>query len=194
MDKQNVKKKLRWWVKDRPDKTARNYTKDIGEWAEKNFNYQDKIGIGIVEELGEFCHAELKHRQKIRGFEKKEIYTAAQKDALADTMIYCLNLAYMNDVALSFDMMDYAIEHRYPRESTPMQRLALCLLHIGLWIDKGCDASDEGKMQSIQGILNSIGILCVQLGYDPVSEIFVPVWLSVKKRNFRKYPLNGLTK
>jgi hypothetical protein len=59
------------------------------EWVGRNFGHSDGPGdsiIGVMEELGELCHAHLKAKQNIRG--TQEEHKAAGQDAVADLTIY----------------------------------------------------------------------------------------------------------
>jgi NTP pyrophosphatase (non-canonical NTP hydrolase) len=69
------------------------------EWQKRNFptNTQMEPLLGIVEEVGELCHAVLKQHQGIRINEDHE---AAIKDAIGDIMIYMLG--YCN--LLNYDL------------------------------------------------------------------------------------------
>jgi len=57
-------------------------------WSIKNFGKQDPYLplLGIVEEVGELCHAHLKMKQRIRGHKDKHEEEA--KDAIGDIVIY----------------------------------------------------------------------------------------------------------
>ena len=62
--------------------------KEIAEWGQYNFpnsEPNDKL-MGVMEELGELCHAVLKRKQKIRG--TKYEHDAAEADAIADLFIF----------------------------------------------------------------------------------------------------------
>jgi len=58
------------------------------EWTEKNFENQPAYHpvYGVVEEVGELCHALLKGEQGIRG--NAELHIEEAKDAVGDIMIY----------------------------------------------------------------------------------------------------------
>lgn len=63
--------------------------KERDEWVGRNFGHSDGPGdsiIGVMEELGELCHAHLKAKQNIRGTQAE--HEAAGKDAVADLTIY----------------------------------------------------------------------------------------------------------
>lgn len=72
----------------------------IKRWNEKNFPLgtpQDCL-IGVMEELGELAHADLKGRQKIRGTTQEHINGA--KDAIDDIAIFLM--AYCGKRGFSF--------------------------------------------------------------------------------------------
>jgi len=59
------------------------------EWQQRNFpnNTDTEPLLGVVEEIGELCHAVLKQRQGIR---IDEDHLAALRDAVGDIMIYLI--------------------------------------------------------------------------------------------------------
>lgn len=72
------------------------------EWVIKNFPDQmphDAL-LGIAEEVGELCHAHLKHEQRIRGMDD-EAYVEAASDALGDIFIYMMSYCNTNGFNLS---------------------------------------------------------------------------------------------
>ncbi len=79
---------------------------EIKIWSAYNFpdNTEEHPRLGMVEELGELHHAVLKAKQGIRG--TAEEHLAAEKDALADLMIYLLD--YCNQ--RGFDAQDILAE------------------------------------------------------------------------------------
>ena len=66
------------------------YQDEIGIWADKNFGKQAAYRplLGVVEELGELCHTQLKMEQGIR---ENEDHEDAAKDAIGDIMIYLMH-------------------------------------------------------------------------------------------------------
>jgi len=56
-------------------------------WVEHNFGERPSYWplLGVVEEVGELCHAHLKHEQGIR---TNEDHDAAKRDAVGDIVIY----------------------------------------------------------------------------------------------------------
>jgi len=61
------------------------------EWSKKNFPDSPSYHplLGVVEEVGELCHAILKLEQGIRG--KPEDHDLAGQDAVGDTLIYLMD-------------------------------------------------------------------------------------------------------
>lgn len=59
-------------------------------WRQRNFPTADSGQqlLGIVEEVGELCHAVLKNEQNIRGLGDPEKFMAAEEDAIGDLLIY----------------------------------------------------------------------------------------------------------
>lgn len=50
------------------------------------------LALGATEEIGELAHAIVKHRQKIRGMEDETKFREAAGDAIADTVVYLVQL------------------------------------------------------------------------------------------------------
>lgn len=72
------------------------------EWVTHNFPRQQHYEplLGIAEEVGELCHAHLKHEQGIRGM-TDAAYVDKASDALGDIFIYMLSYANTNGFNLS---------------------------------------------------------------------------------------------
>lgn len=170
------------------NKSIAEYIKQVGTWSKKNFDYQDKIGLGVVEELGEYAHAELKFRQKIRGYDTMAKAEEARLDALADATIFLFNLAYTHRVKLSWtetpQINNQGKEHA-------MKYLAKALGKISDWILDRCYSSlIVGHL--LNDTLYYIALIARCHGTDLIDDVFLPTWREVKKRNWRKYPKNGI--
>ena len=70
-------------------------------WLDYNFpdTNSDQQLKGVMEELGELCHADLKAVQRIRGYTEDNA-TEEIKDAVGDIVIYLMN--YCNTKGISF--------------------------------------------------------------------------------------------
>lgn len=77
----------------------------VGEWSAVNFGSNEDgrtslhCTLGAAEEVGELCHAILKRDQGIRG--THEEHCEAAQDAIADTIIYLMDLCYREGWDLS---------------------------------------------------------------------------------------------
>lgn len=70
------------------DLTLRQLQEQLLPWTKKNFGKTPAYRplLGVVEEVGELCHAHLKSEQKIRGPVAE--HEAKAKDAVGDALIY----------------------------------------------------------------------------------------------------------
>lgn len=77
------------------------FQNDLNNWLNYNFpnTTSDQQIKGVMEELGELCHADLKCQQGIRGYdsEKEE---AELKDAVGDIIIYLTNYCNKKNINL----------------------------------------------------------------------------------------------
>jgi NTP pyrophosphatase (non-canonical NTP hydrolase) len=69
---------------------------EVSYWQREQFpdNTADDATLGMIEEVGELCHALLKSRQNIRGFHDKQKTKDAIIDACCDATIFAIN--YLN--------------------------------------------------------------------------------------------------
>ena len=83
----------------------RQLQSEVGAWSRRNFpnNKPYHPLLGLMEELGELCHAHLKEEQGIR-----EVDPQAKGDAVADMVIYLCDYAERNDFKLTdFDLAEF---------------------------------------------------------------------------------------
>jgi|LGVF01.2.fsa_nt_gb NTP pyrophosphatase (non-canonical NTP hydrolase) len=75
-------------------------------WTEKNFPDQvaDDCFKGVVEEVGELAHADLKKKQGIRGTSAE--FDAEARDAVGDIMIYLMGYCTQRGWLLSEVLQD----------------------------------------------------------------------------------------
>jgi len=78
-----------------------DFQNNLKSWL--NYNFPDSTSDaqlkGVMEELGELCHADLKTEQNIRGY-TEEKGKAEIEDAVGDIFIYLIN--YCNRKQISF--------------------------------------------------------------------------------------------
>ena len=77
-------------VRAKKELTLRQLQTENFHWVKKNFSDRTKDHplIGLVEEVGELCHAHLKHAHKIRGFQDLRKFEEYAEDAVGDIIIF----------------------------------------------------------------------------------------------------------
>jgi hypothetical protein len=136
---------------------------------------------GCIEELGELAHAMLKMGQNIRG--TADEHTESAKDAVGDLSVYLFGVMSVN-------------------EYTPNPILAVnvngSLKRIAYWVGNLAylyDRMDERRVSyanCIDNIVANLRDFCQGRGWN--YEIIVQeTWDGVKKRDWIKYPTNGVT-
>ena len=76
--------------------------KDLFLWLNVNFpNATSDTEIkGVMEELGELCHADIKYTDAIRGFDKAK-YELKAKDAIGDMVVFLMNYCSYKNIKFS---------------------------------------------------------------------------------------------
>lgn len=93
------------------EKSLREIQNEIAEWSRKNFGdnvsartgqwlYSDCALLGIVEEVGELAHVNLKSHQGIRGYDDPKKYKEERDDAISDILVYLCDYAFREGVDL----------------------------------------------------------------------------------------------
>lgn len=82
---------------------------ELKEWLDHNFPNAtaDQQFKGIVEELGELAHADLKTEQNIRGYDAIK-WDHEVKDAVGDIVIYLINWCNTKDISF-FECLNLAL-------------------------------------------------------------------------------------
>ncbi len=74
---------------------------EVSYWSRKNFALGSLAPLlGIVEEVGELCHATLKYHQGIRSLDNRTKYEADRNDAVGDILIFLCDYANREDIDL----------------------------------------------------------------------------------------------
>lgn len=92
------------------------YQQILNKWLQHNFPEADARDqfIGIVEEVGELARAELKSKQKIRGYNANKA-SEKIKDAVGDIFIYLANYCNVKGISLQ-ECIDIAWEEVSKRD------------------------------------------------------------------------------
>lgn len=180
------------------NQNAREIADEIFRWASKNFTYQDSIGEGMAEEIGEFCHHKLKFKQKIRGhsslgddINRKRQLDFDLKDALGDAMVYCLHWCSLHDTFISFDTADrFATVASDLTENELIGHIFQILSRI-FFVSNSRHVHEDEYRGMGQRFLDHIAALAKGRGWE-YKKILQDTWDEVKKRDWIKYPKTGL--
>lgn len=184
-----------------PQITIRQLITEIGAWSIQNFDYLDIVGYGILEELGEWAHAQLKFKQKIRKGSKLSVedfqlkFRADTKDALADCMIFLLNWCFVKEVVLSIDEAVQHIANADKSKQDQLVSIGLILSALSqIFILQETNFSDDPIMRRpyAQRIFNNLAMMCHLNGWNFI-KVLSNTWEEVSKRDWRKFPKDGLT-
>lgn len=147
-------------------------------WVAHNFPdtpSPDGSMLGVIEELGELCHAALKAEQQIRGTTEQHIEDA--KDAIGDLTVYLLGI--MNFTG------------RAPSEAIPPLRIndpTWCLRTLAYEVGR---VAINPTIYGCERIIHCLKVYCSYWGWD--YELIVnETWNEVKKRDWIKYPKSGM--
>lgn len=189
-------------------KTSREYQREIDAWAKHNFTYIDKIGYGMIEELGEYCHAILKSKQGIRRLALRGgVKVVAQeatfkwkklepllKDAIGDALIFTLHWAEANETFISFDEVETYIENWKDRSENHTIGMCLSVLaQLFFFADEKENRENNFCRTDAQRVFGNFALLAKSRGWD-WKIILHAVWDKVSRRDWVKFPTNGTSK
>lgn len=82
--------------------TLTQLQQEVEVWTNHNFDRDGHNSwsplLGIVEEVGELCHAHLKQHQGIRGYDDPVKFLRESEDAVGDALVYMAD--YCNEVGI----------------------------------------------------------------------------------------------
>ena len=173
--------------------------KEQFEWAQHNFGPQKKWwpAVGGIEEKGELARTIIKADQGIRGTPEKHKAMAA--DAIADYMIYMLNFCSLHEISLQ-DVLEVPRFSDFESAITYDNREAYRILcaemeyHSGLMLLQiDCLAPNWTIVKSeIFHICRAVARISRALGIG-FEACILDVWGDVKRRDWKRFPKNGLT-
>lgn len=154
---------------------------EVKSWSQHNFPNQtpENCLLGCIEELGELSHQILKTEQKIRKPSPEKI-----KDAISDFNVFLCHFCVLCDYDFNGMFNRSMSEERYTID-VPVTTLIFELLDSlnELIVTRSEDAVDE--------VLDNMNRICVKLGVIMEEELLI-TWNEVKKRDWIKYPTDGL--
>ncbi len=164
-----------------PD-TIQDLQECLYAWQKYNFGEQDneRVLLGICEEAGELCHAQLKMEQGIRG--SQESLEAEFVDAIGDIAIYMLNyVSGMGELIPAFSTSDDIAKIEDP---------AIIRKSVFAVYRTVAKLVEEPSMARIQHITNVLLWLCGIKGLN-FESIIRDTWREVGKRDWKQFPKTG---
>ena len=162
--------------------------KEVTTWGRHNFPKAELTDplLGASEEVGELCHAHLKMKQGIRGTQAE--HQAAKADAVCDCIIYLAHYAGLGGLALPDE------HFRDIRQNTVYDDCQL-LLYASALLGKLSESQLNGMswVFYIESIASVLSAYCHLNAINFEGEIIL-TWARVSKRDWIKYPKDGLTK
>lgn len=164
---------------------------DLKEWSENNFGSDrdpELPLLGIVEEVGELAHAQLKSIQKIRG--TPEEHEEAKKDAVGDIVIFLLDWCFLSDVSVGELETE---EDRLPDAiyvTDPTDIVLDIATASGRLTGAHLDEDEEDEELSAGYILLLLRAYCMVQDWD-FRGIVENTWEEVKQRDWVNNPRTG---
>ena len=139
--------------------------------------------LGICEEAGELCHAQLKKEQGIRG--TIEQHDAAMKDAVGDIMIYAIN--YLSGI-------DAQISPINPREDVEPfdddKRIRDCIFTIFNIVGRIVGDVTKENSRLVHQLAGQLNYFCAVKEWN-LEEIIRETWREVGQRDWKQFPETG---
>jgi len=168
---------------------------ELKDWTKYNFGEQESIIpiYGIIEEIGELTHAHLKELQNIR----KSDFLADKADAIGDITIYLLN--YFNCINVDISIIDKLSNIEF--NTTDQKYINSIILKLNINIGKLSESTfyDSSYKSTNFDYTYPYLILYNLCAYTKCMELdFLTIvnetWEEVKLRDWKKFPLNGISK
>ena len=160
---------------------------EVKEWTLANFGKQPPANpiLGMIEECGELAHAHLKQIQGIR----KSDYLADKKDAVGDIVIYLLNLYNAKGCNISLVEEDYTVRNPNVSSYEYLCRASLNIAKLARFVNVNNRLPVSSELT--KNILSALRSYSLIEGFDLIQTVN-EVWSVVSKRNWKKYPVNGI--
>lgn len=165
-----------------PD-TLKDLQTSLYHWQHYNFGPQnnDRLLLGINEEIGELCHCVLKKMQGIRGTPAE--HNNNMKDAIGDIMIYTLN--YLS--GLKIDMPNFVPNEAQPtNDEDKIIKATFVIVRCGAKMTEAKHAGEAARK-----LIAALNYFCA-LHHWKLEAILRETWKEVGKRDWKRYPETGL--
>lgn len=176
--------------------TIRQMQNEGRPWVKKNFGNRPAYWplMGLIEEVGELSHSQLKMEQGIRG--TREEHLEAIKDAVADIAIfysdYASAMGWEMDEVIGF--ADFSLLQEKESKGCWIKEPHRLVLRMGKWIGKIAAAHEENDGQAgihaSRTLFAYMAELCCLYGWN-MQDIVEKVWAKVMKRDWTKDARHG---
>jgi len=177
--------------------------RELFRWQVYNFGDQDdrRMVMGICEEAGELCHAQLKLEQNIRG--TKDDHIAKMRDSIGDICIYALNLLSNRKEPAPGVSARKDVERTDDLERVSDLVLSVFCVAAKIETARKMKATNRPPqaptvtkattpvVRHTQELFMHLNMLCGFMGWS-LEEIIRDTWATVGKRNWRVYPETGV--
>ncbi len=156
------------------------------DWQSYNFGEDqdnDLTMLGIYEEAGELCHAQLKLEQNIRGDTQK--HEEEMIDAIGDMMIYSMN--YLSGMDAKFPSFASRKDVKIAGEDD--QKIVRAAVKSTFRLAAKLDGKD-GDERRVRNVLHQLDYLCALKGWD-LEKVVRGTWKLVSQRDWKMYPKTG---
>lgn len=165
--------------------TLHDLQESLYSWQVYNFGEQDseRVLLGMCEESGELCHAQLKLEQGIRGTAEK--HEADMRDAVGDICIYMLN--YLS-------MMGEKIPMFVPREDVEKSEDVVLIRKsvISVYRLVGKITEDPESLSRVKHLIVGLLYLCALKGWD-LEGVIRETWAEIAPRDWKSFPETGFS-
>lgn len=163
------------------------------EWVAKNFPDAEPLEtvLGMIEEVGELAHADLKERQNIRG--TVEEHQAAAKDAIGDFTIYLLGVLSRTGLEILSPTYYRHVNEKWAQSTFLLQgRMARCTGVIMTEFDQFLAGKRVTSFlkSNVTSVILYAEAYCKLRGWD-YAEIVHSTWQQVSKRDWIADPQAG---
>jgi NTP pyrophosphatase (non-canonical NTP hydrolase) len=157
------------------------------DWQNYNFGSdQDNelTMLGIFEEAGELCHAQLKLEQSIRG--SKEHHENEMADAIGDMMIYTMNYLSGRSEPLASFSPRHDVKPAGDEGFMQVRQSVKSVYKLAAKIE-----DSPSVLNGVHKVVYQLVYLCALKGWD-LEGIVRNTWKNVGMRDWKKYPETGL--
>lgn len=180
--------------------TLRQLQQEQAEWVKFNFPNRHQLMplMGIIEELGELAHAQLKGEQGIRY--TPEVVMAKKVDAIGDILVYTSDYCSALGLDLEECIMNYGfeptregIDRYFVPPWTPAKALTMIARRVGeisQAYHPEMTGTDRASAHAIGGMTMMLSAYCRLSNIDMLSAVET-TWSRVKQRNWIANPIDA---